>query len=73
MRIDYNKLARAVRGIIFPNENHGTTENPNYWKATKVMENYNNGILSWGNMIKVLSKMYPSIESELNINELLID
>ncbi len=73
MRIDYNKLARAVRGIIFPNENHGTTENPDYWEATEVMEWYNNGVIGWDAMIEALAKFYPNIELELSEYNLFAD
>jgi hypothetical protein len=43
----FNKVATDVRQRFFPNENHGTTENKNYWKATKAIEDFNNGVLTY--------------------------
>jgi len=52
----YNKVAKEVRATYFPNENHGTTENKNYWKATKTMEDFSNGCLTYRKLIGRLSK-----------------
>jgi len=52
----YNKVAKEVRATYFPNENHGYTENVNYWKATQTMEDFNNGCLTYRKLIGRLSK-----------------
>lgn len=52
----FNKLATEVRATYFPNENHGTTENKNYWKATHTMELFNNGCLTYCKLIEGLAK-----------------
>jgi ABC-type enterochelin transport system ATPase subunit len=52
----FNKVATEVRENYFQNENHGTTENPNYWKATQIMESFNNGELTYKVFIGRLSK-----------------
>lgn len=52
----YNKVATEIRAKFFPNENHGTTENPNYWKMTKTIEDFSNGSLTYKVFIGRLSK-----------------
>lgn len=52
----FNKVATEVRATYFPNENHGTTENQNYRKATKAIEDFNNGILTYKVFIGRLAK-----------------
>lgn len=56
----FNKVATEVRSAYFANENHGTTENPNYWKATKAIEDFNNGILTYKVFIGRLAKATQS-------------
>lgn len=51
-----NKLATEVRATYFPNENHGKTENKNYRKATQTMEDFNNGCLTYRQLILRLAK-----------------
>ena len=51
----FNKVANEIRVKYFPEENHGTTENKNYWKATKIIEYFNNGILSYKVFVDKLS------------------
>ena len=52
----FNEVATKLRATYFPKENHGTTENPNYWKMTKAMEDFNNGCLTYKVFIGRLSK-----------------
>lgn len=52
----YNKLAVEIRAKYFANEKHGYTENKNYWTSTKVMEDFNNGCLTYRKFIDRLSK-----------------
>ena len=52
----FNKVATEIRHRFFPNENHGTTENQNYWKATQAIEDFNNGVLTYKVFIGRLSK-----------------
>jgi hypothetical protein len=40
----YNKVATDIRANYFANENHATTENQNYWKTTKAIEDFNNSL-----------------------------
>ena len=56
----YNKVTAEVRQIFFPNENHATTENQNYWKATKAVEDFNNGVITYKVFIGRLSKAIES-------------
>ena len=52
----FNKLATEVKLKYFPTENHGTTENKNYWKATQAVEDFNNGCLTYRQLILRLAK-----------------
>lgn len=52
----YNKVARELRTNYFPNENHGCTENENYHKTTHTLEMFNNGCLTYRQLIGRLSK-----------------
>ena len=52
----FNKTATEIKNRYFPNENHGTTNNQNYWKATKAIEDFNNGCLTYKVFIGRLSK-----------------
>jgi hypothetical protein len=52
----YNKVATDIRANYFANENHGTTENQNYWKTTKAIEDFNNGCLTYKVFIGRLAK-----------------
>ena len=52
----FNKVALEIRANYFPNENHGTTENKKYWNATKIIEDFNNGALTYRKLIGKLSK-----------------
>lgn len=52
----FNKVVTEIRSTYFANENHGTTENTNYWKATKAIEDFNNGILTYKIFIARLAK-----------------
>lgn len=51
-----NKVGTEVRSRYFPNEIHGKTENQNYWKATKAIEDFSNGCLTYKVFIGRLSK-----------------
>ena len=52
----YNKVATEIKSRYFENENHGITENPNYWKAIKAIEDFNNGCLTYKILIGRLSR-----------------
>lgn len=52
----YNKVAKEVRATYFPNENHGKTENKNYHKTNHTLELFNNGCLTYRQLIGRLSK-----------------
>ena len=52
----FNKVATEIRSKYFADENHGTTENENYHKSNKVIEDFNNGILTYKVFIGRLSK-----------------
>jgi len=71
----YNKLAKEIRTTYFPNENHGTTNNKNYWKATKVMEDFSNGVLSYNRLIKGLSTYCNETKENITsiVNKYLVD
>jgi hypothetical protein len=56
----FNVVVTDVRQKFFPNENHGTTENQNYWKATKAIEDFNNCFLTYKVFIGRLSKACKS-------------
>ena len=62
----FNKVATEVRGRFFLNENHGTTENPNYWKTTKAIEDFSNGILTYKVFIGRLSKATQTNNSTIH-------
>ena len=52
----FNKVVKEVRAKYFENENHGTTTNENYFKTTKIIEDFNNGCLTYRQLIGRLSK-----------------
>lgn len=52
----FNKVATEVRATYFPQENHSTTENQNYHKTTKIVEDFSNGVLTYPIFIGRLSK-----------------
>lgn len=52
----YNRVAKEIRATYFPNENHGTTENADYHKTTYTLELFNNGCLTYRQLIGRLSK-----------------
>jgi hypothetical protein len=52
----YNKVATELRASYFPNENHGITENKQYWKTTRTLELFNNGSLTYRQLVNRLSK-----------------
>ena len=52
----YNKAASEIRQTYFPAEDHGRTENPNYHKANKALEDFNNGCLTYRKLIGRLAK-----------------
>ena len=53
---DYSYIVTEVREAYFPNENHGTTENKNYWKTAQTIEIFNNGCLTYRQLILRLAK-----------------
>lgn len=52
----FNKVAFEIRNTYFKNENHGTTENKDYHKTTQTIELFNNGCLTYRQLIGRLSK-----------------
>lgn len=52
----YNKVATELRSKYFANENHGKTENKNYHKTSITLEIFNNGGLTYRQLIGRLSK-----------------
>lgn len=52
----FNKVATEIKSRYFPNEEHGRTQNQNYWKAIKAIEDFNNGCLTYKVFIGRLSK-----------------
>lgn len=52
----YNKFSAEYRSIYFPNENHGHTENENYWNAKDITELFNNGCVNYNRFIVKLAK-----------------
>jgi len=52
----FNKVTKEIRSTYFPNENHGTTENKHYHNATKAIEDFNNGVLTYRLLITRLAK-----------------
>jgi len=52
----FNKAAKEIRNTYFPNENHGTTQNINYQTVTNTLELFNNGCLTYRQLIGRLSK-----------------
>ena len=56
----FNKVATEIRNRYFPNENHGKTYNESYWKATKAIEDFNNGVLTYKVFIGRLAKATES-------------
>ena len=52
----FNQLATNIRKTYFANEIHGYTNNKQYWNATAVMEQFNNGCLTYKQLITKLAK-----------------
>ncbi len=52
----YNKVAIEIRSKYFPKEEHGKTNNKNYWKTLKTIEDFNNGCLDYRKLVDRLSK-----------------
>ena len=52
----YNKLATEIRNLYFPKEIHGSTLNVNYQKANYTIELFNNGCLTYRQLIGRLAK-----------------
>ena len=52
----FNKVATQIRETYFPNDNHGTTQNQAYHKTTQTIELFNNGCLTYRQLIGRLSK-----------------
>ncbi len=56
----FNKVVKEVRAVYFAKENHAITENKDYWKATKAVEDFNNGSLTYKIFISRLAKATQS-------------
>lgn len=52
----FNKVATEVRSRYFANENHSTTENKDYHLASNTIELFNNGCLTYRQLIGRLAK-----------------
>lgn len=52
----FDQLATEIRSTYFTTENHGTTHNINYHKTTQTIELFNNGCLTYRQLIGRLSK-----------------
>lgn len=61
----FNKLAKDIRSTYFPNENHGTTENPRYWQTSKTMEDFSNGCINYTTLINSLVKSTGGTEKDI--------
>lgn len=53
---NFFEVATEIRSTYFPTENHGTTENQKYHKATYTIECFNNGVLTYSKLISRLAK-----------------
>jgi len=53
----FNKFATEFRATYFANENHGYTNNTNYWKTTKLIEDFSNNCLTYKQFCEKLSKV----------------
>lgn len=62
----FNKVATEIRSTYFPNENHGTTQNPAYHKTSHTIELFNNGALTYRQLIGRLAKTCNDTTSKLN-------
>jgi hypothetical protein len=62
----FNKLATDIRSTYFPSENHGYTNNENYHAATRTIELFNNGCLTYRKLIGGLAKACN--DTNYNIN-----
>jgi hypothetical protein len=52
----YNKVATELRVKFFKEENHGYTQNTDYHKTTHTLELFNNGCLTYRQLIGRLAK-----------------
>jgi hypothetical protein len=52
----FSKITAEIRTKYFSQEKHSTIENENYRKATKAMEDFNNGLLTYKIFIGRLSR-----------------
>ena len=52
----YNKVAKELRATYFPNEKHGYTDSKDYHATTYTLELFNNGCLTYRQLIGRLSK-----------------
>ena len=62
----FNKLALEIRSTYFPTENHGTTQNPDYHKASYTMECFHNGALNYRKLIGRLAKSCKTTTKDIN-------
>jgi hypothetical protein len=62
----FNNVATEIRSIYFANENHGTTQNPAYHKASNAMELFNNGCLTYRQLIGRLAKTCNETTSKIH-------
>lgn len=71
----HNKLAKEIRETYFPTENHGTTNNKNYWKATYAIECFSNGCFNSDYLVKGLSKFCNDTKENIRsiVNKYLVD
>ena len=65
----FNLAIVELRNKYFQSENHRTTENQNYHKTTQIVESFNNGCLTYAEIIFRLSKSCN--DSTKNIHSLI--
>lgn len=62
------KISKDIREKYFPKHDHSTTKDRNYWDATYAIECFNNGVLTYRQLIQRLAKACNS--TNYNINQI---
>jgi hypothetical protein len=62
----FNKVATEIRSTYFATENHGTTQNQDYHKTTQTIELFNNGCLTYRQLIGRLAKSCKDTTTKLH-------
>lgn len=63
----FNKVAIEIRSTYFPDEIHGTTENKDYHKTTRTLELFNNGSLTYRQLIGRLAKTCNDTTTKIHL------